>query len=523
MDLRPLNLQVDILGYGPTLDLGNGITLTPEELIAFSSMMTYKDKNAKEMIMEIINSGKDVKTEAVKSLKESAKRGHASLSTSAAFWYLVRGASKFVDSMFTGAVYSSSLMPSGRRIPVNLENIVAPDSIINANGEIKGIYYDASAENIKFFMEIQDTLVKKEDAAKITQYGISGGGFMLIPLETLLDYKKTFEIEDEFVPKEGKDFVKLLEGKLPEMGMAILYDYRDDAPRGTLPYPNVFKDPEKDTIIDFFSGRLIDSPSVPILLPEYFYNSRGFMRDMIKLTRLREEITKSPEDTAKRWRKLLALRQDIINRHGGNISLNSFSSISWRVWGEVKRHRTLEQNVESVYAAADRAIEKFKPYREMIKGNKIDENLVKDISSVFMIPQKFNEHDGLMQRYLHRFSDSLIAYGELKARGIPMSDAIMVVPRGLKLMTFKRFDLYNILEGYIPLRLCGTAENEMRAITEIEFDKMRAYFPDYVAKNIGPKCASVGFCMEKKPCGKIQDYIGYKYTPEVHKIIHQKI
>src|SRR3989344_7958352 len=93
MDLRPLNLQVDILGYGPTLDLGNGITLTPEELIAFSSMMTYKDKNAKEMIMEIINSGKDVKTEAVKSLKESAKRGHASLSTSAALWCLVRGAS----------------------------------------------------------------------------------------------------------------------------------------------------------------------------------------------------------------------------------------------------------------------------------------------------------------------------------------------------------------------------------------------------------------------------------------------
>ena len=104
-----------------------------------------------------------------------------------------------------------------------------------------------------------------------------------------------------------------------------------------------------------------------------------------------------------------------------------------------------------------------------------------------------------------------------------MSDAIMVVPRGLKLLTFKRFNLYNFLEGYIPLRLCGTAENEMRAITEIEFGKIKEQLPEYFAKNIGPKCASVGFCMEKKPCGKIRDYVGFEYTSEIHRAIHEKL
>ena len=250
MDLTPLKLNVDILGHGPVLDLGNGLSLTPEEVIAFSSMMTYKDKSAKEMALDIINSGKDIKAAAIKSLKGSAKRGHASLSTSAGIWCLVSGVSKFFDSLFTGAIYSSSLMPSSRRIPISLENIVAPDGIINASNEAKQLYHGVSSENIRFYMEIEDKLVKREDAAKITQYGIAGGGFIQVQLETLLAYQKEFEIEKEFIPKEGPDFVNHLKSKLSSIGMSTLYDFREHAQRGTLPYPNLFKDPKKKNIID---------------------------------------------------------------------------------------------------------------------------------------------------------------------------------------------------------------------------------------------------------------------------------
>src|SRR3989344_3160377 len=263
--MKPIDLKIEILGYGPKLKIDETRELDPQGVIAMASRMTYKSGSAKDIALDAVNNLKEeIKKELEKenkiispaeleikvsesfdetirtSLINSAGRGHASLSTSTGIWCLFTESSKLVDSMFTGANFSSSLMPSGRRIPVNVESIVAPKSIMNASSDIQKKYFETSKNNIKFYEYLVDNkLVKMEEAAKITQYGIKGGGFIFLPLETIIGYKHEFEIEKDWTPEEGHKFITQIEGQLEELGMDILYWARNYAPRNTINYPNI--------------------------------------------------------------------------------------------------------------------------------------------------------------------------------------------------------------------------------------------------------------------------------------------
>ena len=203
------------------------------------------------------------------------------------------------------------------------------------------------------------------------------------------------------------------------------------------------------------------------------------------------------------------------------LKVSSLSNPSWRVWGEIKRHRTLEQSVESVYSAIDRSHEKLSSYREKIISGNLDDETIKQLDSVFMIPLTFlkNENKSLLNSYLQLFLNSLDAYKELVSRGIPEADAASLVPRGIRLTVYKVFDLYNILEGYIPLRCCDTAESEMMHTTDLEVATLKKILPEYLTKNIGPKCASIGYCLEPKMCDRIKKFVGFDYTEEAHKFL----
>ncbi|MEW6062951.1 MAG: FAD-dependent thymidylate synthase [Nanoarchaeota archaeon] len=519
MVLKPLNIKVDVLGYGPFANIDNK-EITPEQLIAFSATMTYKDKSAKDIIAEVLKSEKNIDEVATKSLRNSVRRGHASLSTSAAMWCLFNGTSKYLDSLFTGAVFSSSLMPSSRRIPVNLENIIAPDSIINADDATKKIYEEAASNNIKFYMEIENKSIPREEAAKITQYGIAGGGFILLPLETILSAKNEFISQGKWTPKEAFDIIKRIEKKIGEIKADTLYKYREEADKSTYPHLNIFKEPDQYSEVE--ENRLKYGPSIkPSVQLKYFDDHVGLENKLKKLYSLKEEITQSPEIVRQRVKELLIARNKILSNYINPLTISSLSNPSWRVWGEVKRHRTLKQSVGSIYTSVERSYEKINNYRNEIKNGDLSEVLIKEVDSVFMIPKSFlkNGNSQLLQKYMQLFMESLDAYNTLVSRGIPESDALALIPRGIRCNVYKTFDLYNLLEGYIPLRCCSTAESEMREITEMEIAEIKKVLPEYITKHLGPKCAGVGHCLEPKVCSelKVQNYIGYKYDGEVHR------
>ena len=523
--MKPIELKIEVLGYGPKLKIDETKELDAQGVIAISSWMTYKDKSAKEMALDAMNSENDLEDTIKKSLIGSAGRGHASLSTSAGIWCLFSNASKFVDSMFTGAIYSSSLMPSGRRIPVNVESIVAPESIMNSNSYIQEIYFETSRKNIEFYeFLVNNNLIKKEEAAKITPYGIAGGGFIFLPLETIIGYKQEFEIEREWVPKEGHEFITQIEGQLKEIGMDILYWARNFAPRNTLNYPNIFTDPKKRSLVKNMS-RELSRFEKPIVKLDFSHIDDYFNKDALNLIKLNQEITNNEDSLKNRWRESLLARKDFVKRYNGVISFSSLSDVSWRVWGEVKRHRTLEQSVESVYHVIDRAQDIINKNRTRISMGLMDDKIIDEISQVFVIPDDVKSK-GVVNEWLSGFINSIDTYEELVSYGIPASDALCVVPRGLKLSVFKRFNLYNLLDGYLPLRLCGTAEPEMRRTTEIETKKILSELNNWdssisyrnLSKLIGPKCSASGFCLEpwKGYCGKVKEFIGIKYSKKFH-------
>jgi hypothetical protein len=321
----------------------------PQQVIALSSMMTYKKENAKQMAIEILESEENLDETILKSLINSAGRGHASLSTSAGLWILFTNSSKFVDSLFTSAIFSSSLMPSGRRIGVSLENIIAPASIANADEKIKESYHRSSSGNIKLYEELLEKGISKDEASKILQYGMKGGGFIFLPLETILSYKEEFEAEKKWVPDEGIGFINQIEEKLNELGMNILYHARDLAPRNIYPNPNIFKDPERQTIVSSFQP--IDKNTELLSLDLPFFDSqmyRNLQDNLIYLKAKTNSILSDPERIKRSWKDLSRSRRNITKEFQYAVSCSMFSNIAWRVWGELKRHRTIPQQVESI-------------------------------------------------------------------------------------------------------------------------------------------------------------------------------
>lgn len=524
MNLRPVKLKTEILGYGPTMDLTNeGYNiLNPQQVIALSSMMTYKDQNAKEMALELMRAEKNLDEKITSSLMNSAARGHASLSTSAGIWILFTGSSKFVDSLFTSAIYSSSLMPSGRRIGVGIENIVAPEAIANASESIKKLYFDSSVKNINLYDKLIEKKIPKDEASKILQYGTDGGGFIFLPLETIIGYKKEFEIEKGWVPDEGPEFIRQMEEKVKEIGMDILYHARDFSGRNVYPSPNIFKNPERKTIVSSFGFEHRIPEIEENILEKPFEDLEEELKSLYKLTK---KTFESPENVRAGWENLLMERFKISKEFRNAVAYSVYSNIPWRVWGEVKRHRTVDQQAEPIYCAIDRAKDMFRKYTDNIIENNLDIHelgSVEDLETVFSVPPSIKNNKELRHEWLLTALKSFDTYEKLVDSGISEKDAIAVIPRGLKFKVFKQYDLSSLLEGYLPLRMCGTAEEEMRRLSEEEHDIISANIPKAIAQNMGPKCASVGFCPEPKCCGEIGKYVGFPYTKEFHERMNEE-
>jgi hypothetical protein len=132
----------------------------------------------------------------------------------------------------------------------------------------------------------------------------------------------------------------------------------------------------------------------------------------------------------------------------------------------------------------------------------------------------------LLSEYLLVGLRALESYRKLIRAGIKPRDAIFVVPRAVKIDILQEYDLYNLLTGYYPLRLCQTAEEEMRrntlkevALIKKELGK-RGY--GWLAELIVPKCGLVGFCPEETSCPMIFSSVK-NYNEKFHKGMKEEL
>lgn len=516
MKYQTIEPKVEIAYYGPEIKIENQENLAPEKVVALASMMTYNNQNMTQNVYRIRSEEKDLDKTLKTTTVGSTGRGHASMTTSQFVWLAFGGTcSKLVDSMFTSAKFGTSLMPSGRRTGINKDQIVIPKAIAESNEQVQEIYVKASEYNIEIYEKLLAKGVKQDAAGKVVQYGIAGGGFTGMPLETIIGFALDYEFNPIAIPEEGKQIMRQLEQSMKKIGMSQTYAARKNAARATYPNPNIFK-----FGYNHIADLIEEDPEI-LKHPKIIHvkNLESKKRDL-KLKELYETaqlILKSPQQVIDNWQSFLINRKNLIDDYNTTIEVHLASAIPWRVWGEVKRHRTMLQNAESIYLAIDRAkkvlysIDLENPEKDMEK-----------IEQVISIPPQIKSDKENLRDWVKAYYQSFKAYDSLSelGNGLELSDAVQVIPRGVKLGVEKILDPFNLTNGYCPLRLCGTAEEEMKRSTiyEVELIK-KALNNDALAAQIIPKCGYIGFCLEpwKKCCHAIDKYVGFDYIEEVHQ------
>jgi len=512
--VKVIEPKVNVVDYGPkVVDKKGKVIITPDEFTYGAAGITYKDVGALNELMELKQSDKDISEKIKISLIKSAGAGHASMATTPGMWIFLEGnCSKLVDSVFTGARFASSLMPSGRRIPITKEQIVIPKNIHILGGEIEKNYVKSIENCIDVYEKLQEKGVPKQEAAKIVPYGHRGGGFMFMPLETLISYSKDFERNRANIPLEAREIVSQLENFVHSYGMSITYEARKAAPRTGCPNPSIFHR-EKNLAQKIIErgGRVLKSP---IILSENYIESEERDIRIDEFLEHKELIFLDPKRIPIDWKYLLNELEEIVQDYNNSVQITTATNSPWRVWGEVKRHRTLPQITESVYNAIERAIELQKNMPQRVDNGVSYE----DWPQVVSVPKEVKDVENF-QLWINTFRDSLMTYNILKKYGVEESDAIEIIPRGLKMGIVKTFDLYNLTTGYMSLRLCNTAEPEMRATTEEERKLIlnSENAPESIKRLIEPKCSYIGFCPDRY-CGKVNEYV-----PDYNRDFHKKI
>lgn len=591
--------KVTVVDWGPRTTLVNGQDITPDESVWGASRITYKDIGAVEELRQAREEEKDISATVKKSLIRSAGSGHASMATTPGMWIMLEGnCSKMVDSAFTGYRFASSLMPSGRRIPIALDQIVIPEYLMGGQTEeakadeeremhmpvvpvsiakrkeARELYMQVSEANIEAYELLQTKGVPKEEAAKIVQYGHRGGGFMFMPLETIIALVRNVKRHGEDYPTEiteialqlenfarsdekTDEYTRSLAGGFREqlrklkkdletrglnaddfesygdltslydrlarnvdkkVGLKIVYEARMAAPRTGCVNPNIFHSEinEAQEAVDANLGDVLHSP---ILQEISFRNSPVLEKRVRAWLEKRERVLSSTEGIIGEGAGLVHELHDIVEGYNNSFRALIAANIPWRVWGEDKRHRTMPLTTESIYHAVERAGKVVREFENFEGCIDFDINFSDEFLGVVSIPPQVAADKTNLGLWLERFGKSVNAYNELIRMGVPKGDALNVVPRGLKVGVSETLDLYNATTGHNSLRLCKTAEREKRETTEAYRNLLlNSNVPDYIRALFLPKCNYVGFCFEEKPCGRINAAVKH-YNPDMHATI----
>lgn len=517
--LRIIRPQVNVLDYGPKIGLENGEIISPDEIIRYAALGTYRDISFIDELKKEKGQEENYSSRISKAINDSTGRGHASMATSIILFAELKGAcSKFVDSMLTGVRFGSSLMPSGRRIPIQKEQIVISEEI-HKKPEAEKLYLQESKKNIELYEELRDLNKKyKQEASKIVQYGLSGGGFIALPLETIVNLSKNIE-NNIFMPKEGKQIISQLEDFIKDKGMANIYYARKNAPRTGCVNPGIFHK-ELNSVNEYLQKNFSDVQENPILSNLNYFPSKERDKRINNWINLRTQLSKNPLNAFLYYQDLLKGLDQIVSNFNNSIEATFITNTPWRVWGEVKRHRTMDQTAESIYLAVERA-EKIINKKN---GSEDFKSLKKKYLKIFSIPLFIQNDKILFNKWVGRIKSSIKTYRDLVSIDIPESEAIAIIPRGLKFGVIKKKDFYNLTLGYDSLRLCQTAEPEMRQITEQERNLLlKQNISDSVKNLLLPKCGYVNFCPDRYCEAKVINRFVQGYNKEIHDKIHFEI
>ncbi len=522
MKLLTSDLKIKFLGITPVLKDKTGV-LNPQEIAALSALLTFKGKSIKKIFKDIEKKGGKVGEKIKLILQKSSLRGHASIATTPSFCLTYEG-SKFLDWALTGFYFSSSLVSSGRRTETNEKDIVFPREIYN-NKKAREIYYQRSKRNIDAHNHFLSKGISKDEARKILQQGIYGTGIIQLPVESFIAVKREYEAEKAWMPEEIGFFIQEVEKQAEKMGIDLLLATRAAAPRNVYPFPNIFKNPDKLNIVRELKAKekIVDGRkiiSIETLI------TKGLKEKIIQLKKKQKQFSSSLRQIKKNWKILSFLYQEIVRDYNSALRLKVLSAVPLGIWTEKKRHRTCLQDVESIFYCIDRTAKVFKKFELKIKNGKIKQKEIDEIEKVFSLPPSIKSEKDLLNNYLLSALESFDGYQKLISLKIKPKDAVFLIPRGIKTDILQEYDLYNFLIGYYPLRLCATADEEMRRNTLKEAALIKKTLSQkgygWLGDLLVPKCQTLGFCPEEKSCFAISKIVK-DYDSKFHREMKEEL
>lgn len=520
MAYKTKDLKVTFLGVTPVLRDESGY-LKPQDIVALSALMTFKGKSVKDLYGEAVEKGQDLNKKVKTIIRKSSLRGHASIATTPAICFTYE-ASKFLDSMMTGMTFSSSLMASGRRTDTTVDDIVYPTSI-DRNKYAKALYKKAAEDNINYLNHLLASGIVKDEASKVLQYGIYGTGIIAYPIESIVAFKKEYEAQKEWMPEEAGMIIHEIEKQMKKMGVDLIYASRQLAARNVFPFPNIFKNPVKTNIARELIGKNKLPEDLIKIVDFCVTQTPNLEKEAGAVWHLSQKIWQKRNQIKKRYRELLAARHELMRDYNTALNLKILSRVSWRVWSEKKRHRTVPMTPDSLYFAIDCLRPIFQKYAKKIAAQKLTVSDIKIIDRYFTVPISIKNKKDLLYGYLRCVKNSLDVYFTLVEKyKIRPADTVFVMPRGVRIDIVQNYDLFNLISGYFPVRTCSTAEIQLRQMTLVEMAKIKSLLikkglPN-LAKIMTTKCHIPGFCLEEKHCPVIGGLIK-NYNDKFHEDI----
>ncbi len=117
----------------------------------------------------------------------------------------------------------------------------------------------------------------------------------------------------------------------------------------------------------------------------------------------------------------------------------------------------------------------------------------------YVVPPKIKA-DAEMNKKFEKFMENARELYETLSEKVPKEDARFVLPNAAEtriIITMNTRSLYNFFEH----RLCLRAQWEIRAMATEMLEEVKKVAP-LLFDHIGPKCDNLGYCPEKKSCGR---------------------
>lgn len=534
------DLSVKQLGFLPRIEikskklreeLGRAF-LGGDEIIAYMQTLVSKSMNfgalEEEMIKDMENPEKPgIKETVFNKTATGIGRGH-SLGGLPIVSLGLTG-TKMLDSGLTGIVASRSLATSSRRRETTTEEIIVPESLFQRE-DLLDEYLKIARDVFSCSKEFKEKFGKLggvETFNKVIPYNNPANIDINLPLDSMatLAFEARADLRNPrgpFIPKEVHDLVEKFTGIAEDSGMAQMFAQRVEVPRDGYFHYTVFKDPFRGNSA-LEKGIETGMKKTPVLIDSFKDFTPEFMRELGLLKQYFEEVERenNPEKLLEMSQEAMERLREFSGEFNESVRARIADSLSWRVWSEQKRHATLRQNNESIYSAADRAVNDLEVFWPLINyvyegksESELNKNVLGAIENSVVTDDRLKKNPELLNSYLYHTARQVMFYNKLLKEGFSQRDALYTLPKNIRVRTMENYDLVNLINLELPLRLCSTCEPE-RQTTSWQKQKILAdAFPE-LEYFLQPKC-NVGFCTEVKYCKQITD------KREYDKKLHQE-